>query len=109
MAAGHFSACPNPDTLGIEPDKWETLLFFLPEGLPPPGPSARADGRAGHPCPDACFDFLDFFGGYTGPGRQYFVFVMKCNVECTQNHVWGFLGARVKSILIKTYIFFCKG
>ena len=50
-----FAACPNPDTLSIEPDKLETPLFFLPGGLPPPGRPARADGRAGHPFLDALF------------------------------------------------------
>ena len=46
-----FPACPNPDTLSIEPDKCEKHHFFLPGGLPPPGPPAREDGWAARPFP----------------------------------------------------------
>ena len=83
----------KPNTLSIEPDKWETPFVFLPGGLPPLGLLARADGRVRHQFLDAYFDLLTIVKGFTRPGRHPLVFVMKFHVECNQNHVWGPLGA----------------
>ena len=46
-----------------------------------------------------------FFEGLRALGGNPFLFLMKFNVECTQNHVWGPPVARVMSIFVKAYIF----
>ena len=45
--------------------------------------------------------------GVTGPGRYLIFFLVKFHVECRQNHVWGPLGARFMTNLVK-HVFFAK-
>ena len=112
-----FAVCTNPDTLSIEPDEWDTCLFFLPGGLPPAEPPARADGRGTHflhivffrllksPYSAHCFCFFTFGGVYKPrEARHPVVFVTKFHIECIQNHVLGPLGGRVMSIFVNTCI-----
>ena len=48
-------------------------------------------------------EYFAAYGSLQAPGGISF-FLVKFSGECSQNHVWGPLGARVMTIFIKTYI-----
>ena len=79
--------------------------------LSPPGPPARPGGRGFWGTHFGLRVFLVFVflgivvcGFQASEGSSFFLLV-KLNIECRQNHVWGPPGARVMSIFVKTYIF----
>ena len=70
----------------------------------------QAGGGSGGPILGCIFVFFVFCVfcifdcGFQTSGGSSFLFLVKFQVECRHNHVWGPPGARVMSIFVKAFI-----
>ena len=82
-----FAVCTNPDHLRIEAYRWETpfFLFRTPRSGGRAGDRLSAHSVFSHLLVHILHIAFFTFGWSTGPGRHPLVFVVKFQVECTNN------------------------